>query len=548
MLKLSRLPPEIVTMILRDVFPSIDDSRHERIHVSRLAGGSDLFHRAGDPNEERELADTIPLAGHAFLPYLRSLLFHTLHVSTRQRAAKLLRALEVSSDDQHLAALIRRLVFDIRPRSLGDKLDRTGTYDFTDGITAQQISRFAELTPEVESLVIDTSQGGDHWLCGIPLLQALRAFGRTTVTDLEIIGSALGCQNALHVFADSYRGLRSLKLKNLVPGWTALPALRPETESYAKTRALNAPFPAFARLETLVLWDCTLRLDEFSDLLSSLGPGDNDNDGPRFPLRHLTLHHIKIREAVYQETARRCPFPPEVLQAHLAPLVPHLESLHLVLYDRDPFATRARGMPSQLAAPTRPKGDDYRPGDVVAALIGPKFRELTLGGPYCVSDPAFFDALDKSANRQHHRSGHVRRLTLTQCADHGQGEGITVQAFTRALDRDWIASSEQLVELDLEGMDPDVEDSDGDETPLWSGSALDALVNKVEQINAAAGRIRLRVNEAARLWVPLRSSAAQERRANARKPKSRRSSARGGGGGLGGGVGSSSKKARRSKS
>lgn len=559
MLLSRRLPPEIVTMIIREAFPSIIPTHDERVHVSRVAGGTDLFHhRVRDPIDERTLADTIPLAGHAFLPYLRSLLFHAPHVSTRQRAAKLLRALKGSSEAT-LTALVRRLILDVRPRPLGDQLDRTGVYDFADGITAQQIGRLAELTPEVKSLVVDTSQGGDHWLCGKPFLEALRAFGRTTVTDLEIVGSGLGCQNALHLFADAHRGLRSLKLKNLVPGWTALYALRPETESYAKARPLAAPFPAFARLETLVLWDCTLHLDEFSDLLSSLGPGDDDNnndDGAvRFPLRHLTLHHIKIREVVPEQTARRCPFPPEVLQAHLAPLVPHLESLHLVLYDRDPIATRARGMPSQLAAPTRPEMHDYRPGDILAALIGPNFRELTLGGPYCVSNPAFFDALDKSANRQRQRGsqhgpGHVRRLTLTQCADRGQGEGITVQAFTRALDREWAAassSSEELVELDLEGMDPHFEDSYGNQTPLWSGPALDALVNRVEQINnnsrqGGAGEIRLRVNEAARRWVPpRRSSAADERRANARKPPGKRQNTGGGSGG-GGGGGSSSKK------
>lgn len=545
-------------MILREAFPSIDDPKHdERVNVSRLAGGSDLFHHhVRDPIEERNLADTIPLAGHAFLPYLRSLLFHSPHVSTRHRAAKLLRALE-RSDGQHLTVLVRRLILDVRPRPLGDELDRKGIYDFTDGITPQQITRLAQLTREVKSLVINTSDGGDHWLCGKPFLEALRAFGRTTTTlmDLEVVGSALGCQNALHLFADSYRGLRSLKVKNLVPGWTALYALRPETESYAKVRALRAPFPAFARLETLVLWDCTLHLDEFSDLLSSLGPGD----GTRFPLRHLTMHHIKIRQVVPEQTARRCPFPPEVLQAHLAPLVPHLESLHLVLYDRDPIATRARGMPSQLATPTRPQVHDYRPGDVLAALIGPNFRELTLGGPYCVSDSAFFDALDNAANRQkqqgshRHGPGHVRRLTLTQCADRGQGEGITVQAYTRALDREWAttsSSSEEFVEFDLEGMDPVFEDSYGNQTPLWCGPALEALVNRVEQINdnnnnsrhGGAGEIRLRVNEAARLWVPPRSSAADESRANARKPMGKRQTASGGSGG------SSSKKRGRSQS
>ncbi|GAA5865186.1 hypothetical protein JCM3774_002165 [Rhodotorula dairenensis] len=559
-----RLPEEILDRIFRIAFPSIE-TEHEAVVKSTTAARAADFSRPRNPIDERALVDAIPRCGTAWLSRFRAALFHAPHVSTRQRAGKLLKALELAQPGRpeskgYLTRHVRRLCLDIRPRPLPDKLDPTGKYDYDVGLTARHISRLAAVLPQIGELVINTSEGGDHWLCGPDLIEAVRQFGgpHRAVSSLEITGSALGCQNALHAFADGYPNLRALRLKNLAPGWTTLVNLRAETDAYAMKRRLRAPFPAFARLETLVLWDCTLAVDELSDLLASLGPGHDGtpSHNSRFPLRHLTLHHLKVRQAIPEQTTRRCPFPPEVLQAHLVPLVPHLESLHLVLYDRDPYASRARGMASQLATPPRPQAHDYRPGDVIAALIGPHFRDLTLGGPYCVSEPAFFEALDNAVNRDLRSGsrasrgpGRLCRLTLTQCANRGNGEGISIQKFTSALDGDWAQSSD-FVELDLHGMDPNAEDSDGEETPLWCGPALDALVAKVDDLikhraRFGVSRLHLRVNETARGRSGASRSAAQERRANARRPPKKRtqsSAARAGGGG------SPSKKAGRSKS
>ncbi|GAA5984492.1 hypothetical protein JCM10908_003372 [Rhodotorula pacifica] len=549
-----RLPPEILDMILCLAYPSFETTRTRVYNPMAQMGG---FRQIRKPHDERALVDLIRLAGPGWLPRFRSVLFDAPHVSTRQRADKLLKALELAlpgdpASKGYIKKLVRHLSLDIRPHALADKIDRNGEYDLANGMTEHQISRLAGiLNSSIESLVINTSEGGDHWLCGKFMLEALRRFG-PSIVDLEMIGSALGCQNALHVFADSYPRLRSLKLKNLVPGWTTLTNLRDLNTAYANTRTLTVPYSAFTRLETLVLWDCTLGIDEFSDLLASLGPSPDSGTGEtRFHIRHLTLHHLKARQAVPDQTARNIPFPPEILQAHLVPLVPHLESLHLVLYDRDPYYTRASGMANQLPAPTRPQEQDWRPGDAVAGLMGPNFRDLTLGGPYCVSDPTLFDQLDKSTNSASAAKTTIgpprglRRLKLTQCAERGNGEGITIAAFSSALDREW-AQSSTLVEVDVEGMDPDIEDSDGEETPLWCGEALNSLVAKVERMNHDRARLasrnagnsrtvgeislsgtegagwegaqfRLRVNELAREWEP--RDAAKERKARARKPK-----------------------------
>lgn len=80
-----------------------------------------------------------------------------------------------------------------------------------------------------------------------------------------------------------------------------------------------------------------------------------------------------------------------------------------------------------------------------------------------------------------------------------------------------------MCEVVAEGMDPDAEDSDGDVVPLWRGPVLDALIAKVKRMNCQRARLatpplRLRVNGSAREWSGPSTSAAPERRKNARRP------------------------------
>lgn len=239
-------------------------------------------------------------------------------------------------------------------------------------------------------------------------------------------------------------------------------------------------------METLVLWDCALNAVDFALLMQSLTP-TAANEAP--PLRHLTLHRLHIRENTTTGSAgetqtRRVPFGPSTLITELRPLVPHLTSLHLVLYDQGPrILHRARGLPPQLPAPAPPPESDPRLGDsLLRDAVGGRMEMPTLGGPYCVSDAGFAGAMDRAAMRVREPSlsaggssassssrspssatappqrepQWLKRLTLLQCAERGGKEGLSPEGFLEALQGGWVRLA-RLEVIDVSGMEADME-------------------------------------------------------------------------------------------
>lgn len=537
--RLPRLPPEILNLILHEAFPSLLTSDLTRGTIGP-AGAAALppFHQVRDPQDERNLAATIRQTGHTGRAWFRSLLFNAPHVGTSHRADRLLAALRLAlpndadpdaaaSTEGYLKPLVRRLSLDIRPHPLSPKLDREGLYAHADGVTPHRIRQLADALPELESLVISTTQdGGDSWLCGKWTLDALAAFGKS-VRELEISGIALGYQNALHVWAEALPHLRHLRLRGLVPGWTVLPIMEGLMQGYLQSKDLP-PYLSLRHLEDLVLWDCALNAVDFALLMQSLTP-TAANETP--PVRHLTLHRLHIRENTTTGSAgetqtRRVPFGPSTLITELRPLVPHLTSLHLVLYDQGPrILYRARGLPPQLPAPAPPPESDPRPGDsLLRDAVGGRIKTLTLGGPYCVSDAGFAGAMDRAAMRvresslsataaggssssavtppQHEDPHWLKRLTLLQCAERGGKEGLSPEGFLEALQGGWVRLA-RLEVIDVSGMEADME-SEGAlaaagtgredarapaRRSLWDKKALERISARVEEINAERRRI-----------------------------------------------------------
>lgn len=527
-------------MILREAFMTIAESAMPANDDAAL--GKVAWYRPPNPQVERSLVDAIRLAGPAGLPWSRSLLFRSVHLGRSVRAERFLKALELElpedpSSRGYLKPLVSHLSLDTGPYPLPPRLDGSQSTKSNDGITPHQIGRIAESLPRLEKLTVNTGQGGgDPWLCGKYMIDALRSFGRT-VRELEMVSNGLGYENAAYIFAESLDELRALKLKNLAPGWTVIPNFAGLTQALIQERQLSEPYPSFANLETLVLWDCALDPAELRVLLESLQPAVTGNSMPASEptLRHLTIHRLKLRQVI-QGVTRTVPFPPRDLISLISPLVPYLESLHLVLFDRDPICTRARGMAAQLPPPDPPRRGDPRPGDELVQLIGPNFRRLVLGGPYCVTSDRFFSALDLAANRVSTSAttlgpGYVHQLKLTQCADEGHGEGLTPDRFVEALDREW-AQHSFLREIDIAGMQIDMlVPSETEPRPLWGKAAIALVINKVKTMNEERGRLNrgravspsvaLHISDTIRKQAELEAEEAEwvEKRANRKRQR-----------------------------
>ncbi|BGP19541.1 hypothetical protein JCM10213_000141 [Rhodosporidiobolus nylandii] len=474
---LPQLPPELLDLILREAFPPAEQS-------------TNAFHRVRDPAEERSLYRWSLSSGRSWLPFLRSLLFFSPHVGSRSRADRLSLALRLAfpGDEMskgYLTSLVKRLSLDIRERELLKEQDRHGKYKGADGVSPLQVAELAKLLPKLEQLDIAAADKG-AWAGDPSMLNAFRRF--KNVKELEVTGN-MGWQYILAV-AVKLEKLVSFKVKAAQPDWNFAMETYKEGAAFASSFSPSTPYPFSQTLTTLVLWDCCLAPTEFTTLFASLAPaahlpataqpvGGVDALPPP-SLRRLTIHHLRQPS----EGNAFLAFSPIALISHLSPLVPHLQTLHLVLFER-PILAHA-DLRGALAATGRLKeghitslpDSGERPGNALAALLGPQAQSLTLGGPFCVAGPALYDALDAAAARPD--GGRMKSLKLQLCADVGRpGEGLKPDEFVSALDREWAT---QLERLDVELMQY-AQPAD-EEKPAWGEKQLEALKAKAAQVSS----------------------------------------------------------------
>ncbi|GAA5853231.1 hypothetical protein JCM8547_000249 [Rhodosporidiobolus lusitaniae] len=438
------LPPELLDIILRDAFPP-SASTPNQLNRVRLA------------HEERDLASWASSAGKSWLPFVRSLLFTAPFVNTRTRADKFSRALRLALPGHpetkgYLAKLVHRLTIEPRERELPRNEDLVGQYSGADGVTPLQVAELASFLPELEAL--DLAAGDKPGWVGDPaFLRTLQKF--KNVKHLEVSSGGLGWSNPL-VVCSKMEKLETLKT-----------------------------------LTTLVLWDCILSLPEFTSLFESLSPSSHHpttaqplggpSSLPTPSLRRLTLHRLRSRSPSLPDTPPTdIPFPPHLLISHLSPLMPTLTTLHLTLYERPILANNAQRTFLATSGQLRDGHLDLpetgeRPGNALAALFGEEVKAVTLGGPFCVSSPGLYDALDRSAQG----GGRIRILTLQDCGAVGRpSDGLNAKGFVEALDREWAT---QLEKVDVRLMPFSM--MHDEEAPCWGEKELDKLKERAEQIS-----------------------------------------------------------------
>jgi hypothetical protein len=471
---LPRLPPEILDIILEFALLA----KREK---PASTGPAVPFHRVRELGEEREL-HRLAMSGSIAV---RRVLFDTPHIATKNRADKLVDTLRKSP---HLKRLVKRLSIEIRERELHLENDPHRTHAGSTGVTPLQIAELASLLPNLEELdVLAGDKGG--W-ADSRILAALSRF--KYLRHLEVQG--LGWKNTLAVCAEMNK-LEALKVKGAQPGFVVV-------NIFAKDGAPSSLSPSFAQtFSTLVLWDCALSSDEFTSLFESFAPaahlpptaqpvGGSDALPPP-SLRRLTIHNLQALE----NNVDPIPFNPALLISHLTPLVPHLISLHLVLFERRIIANNAnRSMLATMGhlvnghIASLPDAG-IRPGDAFARVLGEETKELTLGGSFCVSRH-LYRSLDKSSNPPSATpstsgdSTRLTRLTLHQCADVGRpSDGLNPVDLLAALDRPWAQSLEVIDVRSMQSSHPT-----DDDQPLWGEEELLSLTAKAAEINAQRER------------------------------------------------------------
>jgi len=446
------LPPEIINIILSFALPSsTTPSSPLDIH----------FARTREQSHDKSLTSLVSSAGKSWLPFARNLLWHDVHVGSTMRAEKLIKALQLAlpgnpQSKGYLVPLVQRLEVDIRERPLSRGSTQGGGAPakrpkfekaHQDGILPVQIAQLATLLPHLSTLCISISIPGG-WLCESSIFDAFHRFtDRPELKNLEITSAGLGYRNALHTFLES-PGLESIKLRGLQPDWTLLADERESNLAMLSQPTPQIPYPFTSTLRTLVLWECRLDPQEFIDLFSSLSHSSQPS------LKQVVVHRLETREATLGRSAIL--FPTQTLISSLTPLVPILESFHLVL----PLTS------SELPYPL----------DTLSSLFTSSLKSLVLGGPSLLSLPLFLQNLTTNDT---FRPTH---LTLTQCTfsqpsnqpPHGLKASDLVSAFTE----NWTLSLELL---DVEGMTDSTEEEDGEK--YWDSRSLGNLRDTVERIN-----------------------------------------------------------------
>ncbi|GJN93241.1 hypothetical protein Rhopal_006288-T1 [Rhodotorula paludigena] len=537
------LPPEILDLIFSLAFPlkPKDDMLH--------------FHRVRQANEERSLVAVLRKGSSTrWYSFFRSLLWSEPHVGSALRAKRLAEALALALPRQpstkgYLASLVSHLAVEIRERR-----DKYNARRPEGGIQPSQVVELARLLPHLGSLSINClGKGG--WLGDATIVQAFHEF--KGLRHIEITGTKVGYRNARAV-ADGFE-LESLKLKSLSSGWTTF---ADRSTAVQQLFAMPVSYKYSSTLTTLALWGCTLAEIEYTSLFGALVPS-----APTTPtaLRRLTLHHLSA-PAPPDSPLNPVAFPQGPLVSALLPLVPTLEALHLVLYDRAPIANAETRCRLQLEGKLSPSGHlalpdpGARAGNVVSRLLGPHCTSLTLGGPWCV-DEGLYDALDASGAGT---IGALRRLELVQCAEverSGAGvrgvEGLSARGFRRALDREWAGTLECVDVSKMQsrvndhgvpgyratiGASIEQDEGESETAPSWGVRQLEKLVERVGVISDE------RVRQGRRRIVLVYDEGLEERdddaEAHRRKRAAERGSSSGKGGKKVGVLGVSSKRAK----
>ncbi|GAA5970618.1 hypothetical protein JCM3765_006118 [Sporobolomyces pararoseus] len=444
-----QLPPEIISMILEHALPS----------STTPASSLDVhFSRTREQIHDKSLASFISSAGKNWLGFGRNMLWHDVHVGSSRRADKLIDSLSLELPGNtlskgYLVPLVQRLEIDVRERPLPRKDDRDGPTKrprfekaHQDGILPVQISQLATLLPHLESLSINVAVPGG-WLSQLDMFEAITRFvERDNFKNLEIVSTGIGFRNCLSIFAESPK-LETLKLRGIQPDWTLLEGERESNLAIVNRPKPPLPFPFSSTLQKLVLWECRLDLQEFIDLFSSLPT-----------LRHLILHRLESREPNLGRSS--IAFPTPTLIPSLIPLVPQLETFHLVL-------------PLSAADSTFPL-----PLDVLSSHFTASLKTLVLGGPCLFSLPTLFDNLIDRGDHHHFRP---LSITFTQCTfeeERGQNSfGLRASDLIKALNENWASDLEVL---NVEGMTDDGEA----EKKYWNSIELEKLRKKVKKVNS----------------------------------------------------------------
>jgi len=457
-----QLPPEIISMILEHALPSSTTPTSPLdVHFSRTR----------EQIHDRSLASFVRSAGRTWLGFGRNMLWHSVHVGSTRRGEKLIEALSLEfpgnpQSKGYLVPLVQRLEVDIRERELpgqseegirGGKRPRT----YLDGVLPVQISQLATLLSHLDSLSINVAVPGG-WLSQMDMVEALqRIVERPVFKHLEITSSGLGFRNALSVFVDSPQ-LETLRLRGIQPDWTLLEGEREGNLAILNRPLPPLPYPFTSTISKLVLWECRLDTGEFTNLCTSLSHSTS--------LRHLVLHRLDSREPQLGRSA--IPFPSPELITSLTPLIPQLESFHLVL----PLSA------STLTPPL--------PLDILSTHFSNSLKTLVLGGPRLFSVSTLFDTLIALGNDDNVRP---RSITFTQCTfEEGRGRlsfGLRASDLVRALEENWAS---ELEVLDVEGMiDEPIagegqEDGEGEQKKkYWDSIELGKLKATIDKVNKA---------------------------------------------------------------
>lgn len=289
-----------------------------------------------------------------------------------------------------------------------------------------------------------------------------------SLKELELHGSSIGFANAQAVFAGQQ--LTTLKLGTIVPDHSG-----PFVDG--ANFIAHTPPPAFhSTLTVLTLFQCQLRDEQFDAIFASLPS-----------LHTLTLFQLQgvlllppPMAGVPAPPPQTIPFPPTKLITALTPLIPHLISLTLFLFDRAPIANNGPReaaykagllLNGRLTLPTA----DLRLADELSPHFPPTLTHVTLGGPLCLS-PTFFSRLPCAG---------ITDLFLTNCANvhepwTSSPDGVDPSEVVEALDMGW---AKGLRRIELKGM----EDTTLDGRPLWDWEGMEAVRRKMGELARERG-------------------------------------------------------------
>lgn len=380
-------------------------------------------------------------------------LFSYLNIGTQKRADLLTKALKdsitVTTEEgpQLLEGYLRKR---IKALHLALITRGEGAVYSRGGVNPGTVDLLAKLLPHLQSLDLSIR---DFTLDG-PMRAACSQF--TQLKELQVEAESALCFDEIMLVVFSLK-LESLKLKEVTDHIGGAMA---RTITHYRTSAPEKL--AWAQnLRELVLWGCIIGAGELEAIFSTLPP-----DG----LQRLVLHRVRSGG----RTSTNEPELPYQLHAGtILPFLPHLESFHLVLFDRPPITNtvqRQQLRNGDLLSMTSTASRPPLANDLVSAFSN-KLTHLTLGGYLCFT-PYFFETLPFTS---------ISHLRFQNCADMSRDyvDGLTVDGFLELLDKGgWTTS---LTSLTLSGM---AEEHLHTRDPLWDWDAMKLIEDNLKRLNA----------------------------------------------------------------